>query len=194
MTVCTWLDCGKCYLHSSCPGVDMVLSGLVSFLYWTPSLVVTMWLLGSLHSLVMVVGYYLLVIRSWCMTSRFIWKSCDGKCSFLYLVLKSSQSKPSCFLVAFDMGSSDLAICLTIFALVTASYLTRGYCVYHETFKQALSFLLSFIKQVLYNLNIFLCKPIWLWVMRWACDMIYTALPHQVLEHFCCVAWPIIWY
>ena len=43
------------------------------------------------------------------MTAWFKCKSCDGKCSFLYFVLKSLQSKPFCFLAAFDMGRFDLA-------------------------------------------------------------------------------------
>ena len=38
--------------------------------------------------------------------------SYDGKCSFSYLFLKSSQSSPSCFLVAFDMGRADLVYLL----------------------------------------------------------------------------------
>ena len=56
-----------------------------------------------------IAGYHHLLVESWYITSSSIWRSCDGKFSYLYCFLKSLQSIPSCILDAFGMGMSHLA-------------------------------------------------------------------------------------
>ena len=53
-------------------------------------------------------------------------KSCNGKCSFLYFVLKSSQSKPSCFLAAFEIGRFDLADMLASICIGKCKHFDNG--------------------------------------------------------------------
>ena len=108
LTVHIWLDCDKCSSSLFLPWGWYGYSELVFFCTGHP-----LWLslcsFWTFYSLVMVAGYHGLLVESWYMTVRSTWRSCNGKCSFLYLFLKSSQSSPSCFLAAFDMRRSDLA-------------------------------------------------------------------------------------
>ena len=55
-----------------------------------------------------VAGNHHLFVGSWSMMAWFKHRICNGNCSFLYFVLKFSQSKPSCFFAAFELERFDL--------------------------------------------------------------------------------------
>ena len=60
------------------------------------------------------------------MTAWSRWRSCNGKCLFLYFVLKFSQSIPRCFLAAFQIGRSHLADLLVNICIGDCKVFDRG--------------------------------------------------------------------
>ena len=74
----------------------------------------------------MVAGNHHLLVESWYITAWSIWRSCTGKHSFLYFVLKFSQSIPSCFLAAFEIGRSNLADLLASICIGDCKFFDNG--------------------------------------------------------------------
>ena len=82
------------------------------------------------------------------------------------------------FWLQFEIGRSDLADLLDKICIGYCKVFDNG--VLHgiplNIWSKYFSLFFSLIKLVLNKLNIFLSKPIWLWVVGWACDVINIVL------------------
>ena len=140
----------------------------------------------------MVAGNHHLLVVSWNIASWPGCRPCEGKCSFLCLFLSNSESKPSCFLAAFDMRRSDLAVLLCKICIIDCKLLVKGVLWYIiKLLKGSLPSSFCLVEHVFHNLDKLFCQSIGLQIVWGACNVIDTLLFHHSCKRFCSVAWSI---
>ena len=141
----------------------------------------------------MVAEYHCLFATSWYIISCPMYRSCEGKCSFLWTVCSFSGCKPSWCLAALDMDRSDLAHLFCRICISDCKLPLRGvlqYIIKHlnRSFSSSFALLNKFFTIYTY----FSASPFDCGLVGWACDMIDMVCIHYTGKSICSVTGSIV--